>query len=140
MAAIKRRFSRLRGGSDDDESEPLDGATDTELSQFEEVTAEEFESGEAFDESEPDDSPGRPYVWLGLAVGSLAGLGASVYKLYQHRKAAKAAEEAARDEPWRVEEKASRIPDDAGTASLVGLVFLAVLNTLGERFERDHWE
>ena len=149
MAAIKRTLSRFRRGSDDEEPEiVVDGPSDAE-------EVDERESVERFDEAETttelgdrtvdvdetdEDGPGRPTVWIGLAVASLGGLGAAVYKLFQHRKAAKAAKAAAKEEPWRVEDEPTETPDGTGTASLVGFVFVTVASALGKRFERDSWE
>lgn len=154
MAAIKRTLSRFRRGSDDEEPEiVVDGPGDIEA-------VDERESVERFDEAETttelgdqtvdvdetdvgetdEDGPGRPTVWIGLAVASLGGLGAAVYKLFKHRKAAKAAKAAAKEEPWRVEDEPTETPDGTGTASLVGFVFVTVASALGKRFDRDSWE
>ncbi|SEO97280.1 hypothetical protein SAMN04487948_10984 [Halogranum amylolyticum] len=137
MAAVKRTLFRFRRGSDDEKEYESDAAATVVVDAPTDVAERSFDEGGGTDEAdETDDGPGRPTAWIGLAVASLGGFAAAVYKILQHRKAAK---EAAKEEPWRVEEESSRLPDDAGTASLVGFVFLAVVNAVGKRFERDPW-
>ena len=140
MAAVKRTLSRFRRGSDDEEKRD-DESPRISPEDFDRVSAidgVEEREGIDPDETDADDGPGRPTVWIGLAVASLGGLGAAVNKNVQHRKAVK---EAKKEEPWRVEEEeTSPHPDDTGTASLVGFVFVAIVNALGKRFERDSWE
>lgn len=120
MAAVKRTLFTIRLGDDSEDDHP-EGDEPTSIS---------------VDEESGDDGVGRPYAWVGLGVASLGGLAAAAYKLVQYRKAASEVEP---DEPWRVEEESTRLPDDAGTASLVGLVFVAGLTALGKRLERDPW-
>jgi hypothetical protein len=125
MAAVKRTLFKFRLG-DDAETETDTPTTDDSAS----IPLDE----------ETEARSGLPYAWLGLGAVSLGGLAASGYKLVQYRKSAKEAAAARNEEPWRVEAEESRLPDDAGTASLVGLVFVGGLAAVGKRLERDDWE
>ncbi|SDM20959.1 hypothetical protein SAMN04487949_1284 [Halogranum gelatinilyticum] len=123
MAAVKRTLFKFRLG---DDAEP---ETDTPTTD---------DSAPLSFEEETEARQGPPYAWLGLGAVSLAGLAASGYKLVQYWKSAK--ETARTEEPWRVDAAESRVPDDAGTASLVGLLFVGGLAAVGKRLERDSWE
>lgn len=86
-------------------------------------------------DEEGNDGPSLPKLWVGLAAASLGGLAAAAYKLLRYRKAVK---EAKKDEPWRHDEEERWSPIETGTASLVGLLFIIVVNAVGKRFERDY--
>lgn len=120
MAAVKRTLFRFRLGDEDDGDEGDDEPVSI-----------------AVDEDGESEGTTLPVLWIGLAVASIAGLAASGYKLLQHWRSGR---EAQTEEPWRVEADTSRLPDDSGTASLVGLGFVAGVSALGRRLERDDEE